>query len=95
MNRKQQIENIKNTIRSYFCFYDKKWEKDKNVEYVRARNILAYILRTDFNMSYSQIGEIISKKSKSAGIYMYNSVLKDFDNYKEDINNIMQQIIIK
>lgn len=91
MNRKQQIENIKNTIRSYFCFYDKKWEEEKNMEYVRARNILAYILRTDFNMSYSQIGYICGK-GRTSGLYMYKTVIKNFDNYKKDIEIIYKQL---
>jgi len=91
MTKKQEITNLKNTVRHYFKFKDQKWIKDRKYDCIFARNIFVYILRNDFELTFSKIGEII-ERSKSSAIYINNLVINNYEKYKKDIEEIRNKI---
>jgi len=80
--RSVSVQNIVKTISDFYDIAeDSVYEKTRRKEIVKARQIIMYILREDFNVSYPLIGQKLGGKDHTTVIH---SCLKIKNDLKED-----------
>jgi chromosomal replication initiator protein len=80
------IKDIVKTISEYYNLDESSvYEKTRRKEIVKARQVVMYLLREDFNVSYPLIGQKLGGKDHTTVIHSYLKI-------KEDLKNDMQLI---
>lgn len=83
-NKNVSIQNIVKIISDFYDIPEESiYEKTRRKEIVRARQLIMYILREDFNISYPLIGQKLGGKDHTTVIH---SCLKVKNDIKEDQN---------
>lgn len=83
-NKNVSIQNIVKTISDFYDIPEESiYEKTRRKEIVRARQLIMFILREDFNISYPLIGQKLGGKDHTTVIH---SCLKVKNDIKEDPN---------
>lgn len=83
------IKDVVNTVSDYYNLEDDSiYEKTRRKEIVRARQVVMYLLREDFNVSYPLIGQKLGGKDHTTVIHSYLKVKNDI---KED-PQLLQEI---
>lgn len=86
------IDSIVKKIAEFFNLEEKTvYEKTRRKEVVRARQIIMYILREDFNISYPTIGEKMGGKDHTTVIHSYGkikSTLSTDMSLQEDLDKV-------
>ena len=83
-NKNVSIQNIVKTISDFYDIPEESiYEKTRRKEIVRARQLIMFILREDFNISYPLIGQKLGGKDHTTVIH---SCLKIKNDLKEDSN---------
>ena len=86
--------SIKEVIKTIAEFYgiteDEVYEKTRKKEVVKPRQIIMYILREDFNISYPTIGEKLGGKDHTTVIHSYEKIKEDIKNDSSLIRELSQ-----
>jgi chromosomal replication initiator protein len=84
--------SIKEIIKTIADFYaieeDEIYEKGRKKEVIKPRQVIMYILREDFDISFPSIGEKVGNRDHSTVIHSYEKIKNDM---KVD-NNLLQEI---
>ena len=74
------IKEIVTTIAEYYNIEEASiYEKTRRKEIVRARQVIMYILREDFNISYPLIGQKLKSKDHTTVIHSHLKIKKDLN----------------
>ncbi len=80
-------EKILETIADYFNIKAEEIvNKSRKKQVVKPRQIAFYLLRTEIDMSYPEIGKFMGGRDHSTAIYAYNKIKKELD-LSDDLNN--------
>ena len=88
------IKDVVKTISDYYNLEESAiYEKTRRKEIVRARQVVMYILREDFNVSYPLIGQKLGGKDHTTVIHSYLKVKTDL-NTNQQLSQELEQIRI-
>ena len=85
------IQNIVKTISDFYEVSEENiYEKTRRKEIVRARQLIMYILREDFNISYPLIGQKLGGKDHTTVIHSCLKIKNDLKNDQNLVRDIEQ-----
>lgn len=86
--------SIKDVVRTVSDFYSLEensvYEKTRRKEIVKARQVVMYILREDFNVSYPTIGQELGGKDHTTVIHSYTKIKTDIKNNPQLVQELEQ-----
>ncbi len=89
-SKPKKIPSIKDITKAVSVFYDisesSLYEKTRKKEVVKPRQILMYLLREDFNVSYPSIGEKLGGRDHSTVIHSCEKIKRDLK-----VDNLLNQ----
>ena len=73
------IKDVVKIVSGYYKLEEASiYEKTRRREVVRPRQVIMYILREDFNISYPSIGEKLGGRDHTTVIHSYEKIKKEF-----------------
>lgn len=85
------IKDVVKTISNYYSIEEASvYEKTRRKEIVKARQIIMYLLREDFNVSYPLIGQKLGGKDHTTVIHSYLKIKADLKNDPQLLQEIEQ-----
>jgi len=85
------IEEVVKTIGSFYNLEENVlYEKTRRKEIVKARQVVMYLLREDFNVSYPLIGQKLGGKDHTTVIHSYLKIKEDLKNNPQLLQEIEQ-----
>ncbi len=85
------IKDVVKTVSDYYNLEESSiYEKTRRKEIVRARQVVMYILREDFNVSYPLIGQKLGGKDHTTVIHSYLKIKADLKNDAQLIQELDQ-----
>lgn len=89
-NKPKKVPSIKDITKAVSVFYDisesSLYEKTRRKEVVKPRQVLMYLLREDFSVSYPSIGEKLGGRDHSTVIHSCEKIKKDLK-----VDNLLNQ----
>jgi chromosomal replication initiator protein len=86
--------SIKDVVKTVSDYYDLEetfiYEKTRKKEIVKARQIIMYLLREDFNISYPLIGQKLGGKDHTTVIHSYLKIKREIKNEPQLLQEIEQ-----
>jgi chromosomal replication initiator protein len=90
------IKDIIKTISEYYDIEEAHiYEKGRKKEIIKPRQVIMYILREDFNISFPSIGEKVGNRDHSTVIHSYEKIKKDIKadtELAQEINQIRSML---
>ena len=75
------IKDVVKTVSDYYSLEESSvYEKTRRKEIVKARQVVMYLLREDFNVSYPLIGQKLGGKDHTTVIHSYLKIKADLKN---------------
>jgi len=85
------IKDVVKTVSDYYSLEENSvYEKTRRKEIVKARQIVMYLLREDFNVSYPLIGQKLGGKDHTTVIHSYLKIKADLKNDPQLLQEIEQ-----
>lgn len=85
------IKDVVKTVSDYYNLEESSiYEKTRRKEIVKARQVVMYILREDFNVSYPLIGQKLGGKDHTTVIHSYLKIKTDLKNDPQLIDELEQ-----
>ena len=85
------IKDVVKTVSDYYSLEESSvYEKTRRKEIVKARQIVMYLLREDFNVSYPLIGQKLGGKDHTTVIHSYLKIKTDLKNDPQLLQEIEQ-----
>jgi len=85
------IKDVVKTVSDYYSLEENSvYEKTRRKEIVKARQIVMYLLREDFNVSYPLIGQKLGGKDHTTVIHSYLKIKTDLKNDPQLLQEIEQ-----
>jgi chromosomal replication initiator protein len=85
------IKDVVKTISEYYNLDESSiYEKTRRKEIVKARQVIMYLLREDFNVSYPLIGQKLGGKDHTTVIHSYLKIKEDLKNDSQLIQELEQ-----
>lgn len=90
-NRNVSIQNVVKAISDFYSIPEESiYEKTRRKEIVQARQVIMYILREDFNISYPLIGQKLGGKDHTTVIHSCLKVKNDLKNNPKLVQDVEQ-----
>lgn len=85
------IKDVVKTVSGYYSLEESSiYEKTRRKEIVRARQVVMYLLREDFNVSYPLIGQKLGGKDHTTVIHSYLKIKADLKNDPQLLQELEQ-----
>jgi len=85
------IKDVVKIVSNYYSLKEASiYEKTRRKEIVKARQIVMYLLREDFNVSYPLIGQKLGGKDHTTVIHSYLKIKKDLENNPQLLQELDQ-----
>ncbi len=85
------IKDVVKTVSDYYSLEESSiYEKTRRKEIVKARQIVMYLLREDFNVSYPLIGQKLGGKDHTTVIHSYLKIKTDLKNNSQLLQELEQ-----
>lgn len=85
------IKDVVKTVSNYYSLEESSvYEKTRRKEIVKARQVVMYLLREDFNVSYPLIGQKLGGKDHTTVIHSYLKIKEDLKNDPQLLQEIEQ-----
>lgn len=85
------IKDVVKTVSDYYSLEESSvYEKNRRKEIVKARQIVMYLLREDFNVSYPLIGQKLGGKDHTTVIHSYLKIKTDLKNSPQLLQELEQ-----
>ncbi len=94
-NKPKKVPSVKDVVKAVSIFYDVNetslYEKTRRKEVVRPRQVLMYLLREDFNVSYPSIGQKLGGRDHSTVIHSCEKIKEDLKT-DNSLNQELEQV---